>query len=107
MNKCIYFKCFNEKGFPNGLQFGFDYINKIKNNPQVELCILQSCFGHLDAVMYLINNGFQFIGNYIGCNRCSSVKKQCAGNGKIWRNGNIYVGACRECGFIYIMKPLN
>ena len=28
---------------------------------------MQSCFVHLDAVLYLLNNEFQFVGNYIGC----------------------------------------
>ena len=107
IKKCEYFKCLNEKFIPNGLQFGFDLMSKLKNNPQVELSVLQSCFGHADAVIYLLNNGFTFIGNYIGCERCSSLKKQCLGSGKIWRNGNLYIGGCRECGFIYIMKPLN
>ena len=106
-NKYEYLKCFNEKGVPNGLQFGFDFSSKIKDNQKVELCVLQSYFVHLDAVLYLLNNEFQFVGNYIGCDRCSQVRKQCACRGKMWRNGNINVGACREYGFIYIMIPLN
>ena len=66
-NKYEYLKCFNEKGVPNGLQFGFDFSSKIKDNQKVELCVLESCFVHLDAVLYLLNNEFQFVGNYIGC----------------------------------------
>ena len=102
-----YFKCYNAKGVPNGLQFGFDCVSKVKDNPKVELCVLQSCFGHLDPVMYLLNNGFTFVGNYVGCDRCCQTKKQCAGGGKIWRKGDVYIGGCSECGFIYIMRPLN
>ena len=62
-NKYEYLKCFNEKGVPNGLQFGFDFSSKIKDNQKVELCVLQSYFVHLDAVLYLLNNEFQFVGN--------------------------------------------
>ena len=102
-----YFKCYDSKGVANGLQFGFDFISRIKDNPKAELCILQSCFGHIEAGMYLLDNGFTFVGNYIGCDRCSQTKKQCAGYGKIWKTGNIYVGACKECGFVYVMKKLN
>ena len=105
MNFCKYFKCFDEKGVPNGLLFGFNLKSSVKDNPKVELCVLQSCFGHLDAVLYLLNNGFKFVGNYIGCDLCSYKAKKCAGSGKIWRTGNIYIGACRECGFINIMEP--
>jgi hypothetical protein len=35
------------------------------------------------------------------------VRKQWTGRGKIWRNGDINEGAWEECGFIYIMIPLN
>ncbi len=102
-----YFRCFDAKGNPNGLKFGFDIEKRLKDNPKAELCILQSCFGQLDPVMYLLNNGFTFVGNYVGCERCTFNDTHPGGAGKIWRNGNIYIGACRECGFIYIMKKLN
>jgi hypothetical protein len=74
-NKYEYLKCFNEKGVPNGLQFGFDFTSKIKDNPKVKLCVFQSCFVHLDAVLYLLNNEFQFVGNFIACDRCSQGEK--------------------------------
>ena len=110
MNKIVvskYFQAFDEKKNPISLKFGFDIISKIKDNPKVELSVLQSCFGHLDAVMHLLNSGFKFVANYIGCDRCSSIDKKCGGYGKIWFKDGIYIGACRECGFIYIMKRLN
>ena len=104
---CKYFKCFDKDNKPNGLKFGVDVFSRVKDNPKIELCILQSCFGHLDAVIYLLDNGFEFVGNYIGCGTCSSIEKGCGGCGKIWRKGNIYIGGCNGCGFVKIMKRLN
>lgn len=46
-------------------------------------------------------------GNYIGCDNCSFRKKECAGSGKIWRSGDIYIGGCSGCGSVYIMRKLN
>ena len=104
---CKYFKYFDKDNKPNGLKFGVDVFSRVKDNPKLELCVLQSCFGHLDAVMYLLENGLEFVGNYIGCGTCSFTKKGCGGGGKIWRKGNTYIGGCNGCGFIKIMKRLN
>ena len=105
MNK--YFKCFDEKGNLNGLKFEVNHGVRLKNNPKIELSVLQSCFGHLDAVMDLFKEGFKFVGNFVGCDRCSSKDNKCCGFGKIWTKDGIYISGCNGCGFVNIMQKLN
>ena len=47
---CKYFRCLDSKNNPIGLVFVTDYGARLKNNEKYELKILQSCFGHLEAI---------------------------------------------------------
>jgi hypothetical protein len=101
-----YFRGLDAKNKPNGLVFATDYGKRLRNNEKFELNILQSCFGHLNAIQYLLDSGFKFVANYIGCDWCSKKAKKCAGFGKIWLKDNCYLGGCKECGYINVMYRL-
>ena len=103
---CKYFRCLDSKNNPIGLVFVTDYGARLKNNEKYELKILQSCFGHLEAIQFLLDNGFKFVGNYIGCDWCSSKAKKCAGYGKIWIRDNIYLAGCNQCGYVNVFHRI-